>query len=144
MEVIAADRLLRLPVRLHRIQLGRPVDLLLDAGARRVIGLDVLCGDEVHRFLPLAAADVEDEQIAVRSALMLLDELELAFYRTKGLTLRALRGAAVRSRSETVGVLRDLELGADGAVARLLLADASGERWVDVDGLRLGGSARAA
>jgi hypothetical protein len=143
MEVIAADRLLRLPVRLHGIQLGRPVDLLLDADARRVIGIDLLCADEAHRFLPLAAAEVEEEHIVVRSAFTLLDDAELAFYRTKGLTLRALRGTAVRSRAETVGVLRDLELGADGAVARLLLADGDGERWVDVDGLRLG-SARAA
>ena len=53
MGFVAADELLRLPVRLHGIQLGRPVDVLLDAEAWRVVGLDVLCGDEVHRFLPL-------------------------------------------------------------------------------------------
>ena len=144
MEGFAADRLLRLPVRLHGIQQGQPVHLLLDREARRVIGLDVLCGDEVHRFLPLAAAEVDHEQIAVRSALMLLHDVELAFYRTKGLTLRALRGTAVRSRAETVGVLRDLEFGEDGTVTRLLLADGEGERWVDFDGLRLGDPARAA
>ncbi len=43
-----------LPVRLHGIQLGRPVDLLLDPDTRRAVGLDLLCGDEVHRFLPVA------------------------------------------------------------------------------------------
>ena len=142
--VIAADRLLRLPLRLHGIQLGQPVDLLLDGEARRAIGLDVLCGDEVHRFLPLAAADVEEEQIVVRSALMLLDDAELTFYRTKGLTLRALRGSPVTARAEAVGVLRDLELGGDGVLTRLLLDTEDGERWVAPDGLRLGGSARAA
>jgi hypothetical protein len=144
MGVIAADELLRLPVRLHGIQLGQPVDLLLDGDARRAIGLDVLCGDEVHRFLPLAAAEVEDEQILVRSALMLLDDVELAFYRTKGLTLRALRGSPVTARAETLGVLRDLELADDGALTRLLLDTDEGERWAALDGLRFGGSARAA
>ena len=40
------DELLALPVRLHGIQLGRPIDLLLDRDARRAVGLDVFCGDE--------------------------------------------------------------------------------------------------
>ena len=65
MGVIAADELLRLPVRMHGIQLGRPVDVLLDPDGRRVVGLDVLCGDEVHRFLPLAAAELAAEEIGV-------------------------------------------------------------------------------
>ena len=51
MREITGDELLALPVRLHGIQLGRPVDLLLDRDAQRIVGLDVLCGDEVHRFL---------------------------------------------------------------------------------------------
>jgi hypothetical protein len=144
MGVIAADELLRLPVRLHGIQLGRPVDVLLDGDARRVVGLDVLCGDEVHRFLPLAAAEVGDEEIAVRSALMLLDDVELAYYRTQGRTLRGLRGTAVGDGDEPLGVLRDLELGDDGSVGRLLLEAGGAGRWIEFDGLRLGGSARAA
>ncbi len=54
------DELLAMPVRLHGIQLGRPVDLLLDRDARRVVGLDVLCGDGVHRFLPLPVGQLRD------------------------------------------------------------------------------------
>lgn len=142
--VIAADELLRLPVRLHGVQLGRPVDVLLDGDARRVIGLDVLCGDEVHRFLPLAAAELGRDRIAVRSALLLLDDAELTYYRTQGRTLRGLRGTVVEDRGAPLGALRDLELGADGSVGRLLLQANGTDRWVESDGLRLGGSMRAA
>ena len=52
----AAAELLSLPVRLHGIQLGRPVDALLDARVDRVLGFEVLCGDGAHRFLPFAVA----------------------------------------------------------------------------------------
>jgi hypothetical protein len=141
---ITADELLRLPVRLHGIQLGRPVDVLLDGEAIRVVGLDVLCGDDVHRFLPLAAAELSAEEIGVRSAFLLLDDAELAYYRTRGRTLRRLRGIVVEDRRGPVGRLRDLELADDGTVGRLLLAANGGERWVGVGGLQLGGSARAA
>ncbi len=45
--------LLSLPVRVHGIQLGRPADLLVDVASDRVLGIDVRCGDGVHRFLPI-------------------------------------------------------------------------------------------
>ena len=144
MGLIAADELLRLPVRLHGIQLGRPVDLLLDGEARRVVGLDVLCGDEVHRFLPLAAAEVSAEEIAVRSAFLLFDDAELAYYRKQGRTLRDLRGIAVEDGRGPLGLLRDLELSDDGAIVRALLDANGAERWVGAEGVQLGGSARAA
>jgi hypothetical protein len=144
MGVIAADDLLRLPVRLHGIQLGRPVDVLLDGDGRRAVGLDVLCGDEVHRFLPLAAAELAEDEIGVRSALLLLDDAELSYYRTQGRTLRGLRGTAVDDRGRPLGLLRDLELGDDGSVSRLLLDADGSERWIELDGIRLGGPARAA
>lgn len=48
MRGLSADELLRLPVRLHGIRLGRPVDLILDTGSMRALGLDVRCGDELH------------------------------------------------------------------------------------------------
>jgi hypothetical protein len=83
--------LLRRPVRLRGIQLGRAVDLILDAAGTRVVGFDVLCGDGAHRFLPLSAAEAQLDQIEVRSALSLLDTAELAFYRERGTTLAALR-----------------------------------------------------
>jgi len=44
----AASELLSLPVRMHGIQLGTPVDALLDARADRLLGFEVLCGDGAH------------------------------------------------------------------------------------------------
>jgi hypothetical protein len=91
MRALTADDLLRLPVKVRGIQLGWPVDVILDAQGRRAFGLDVLCGDDSHRFLPLAAAQVRDDEIRVGSALTLLTDAELEFYRTRGSTLRELR-----------------------------------------------------
>jgi len=72
----------------HGIAIGRPVDLIVDPDGR-ILGVDVLCRDEQHRFLPLAAAEVLDDEIRVDSALTLLEHRELAFYRERG---RALAG----------------------------------------------------
>jgi hypothetical protein len=90
MTTVLAEELLRLPVRVRGIDVGKAVDLLVDPLARRVLGLDVLCRDESHRFLPLTAAVFDDQQITVESALMLLAEDQLAFYRTRGRSLREL------------------------------------------------------
>ena len=65
MRELSGDGLLARPVRLHGIDLGRPVDLLLDREALRAVGLDVLCGDGVHRFLPLPTAAIGDEALTV-------------------------------------------------------------------------------
>ena len=75
--------LLQLPIRLHGILLGRPIDALIDSRVDRVVGLEVLCGDGARRFLPYAVAEVQRDQIAVSSALTLLDERDLAFYRPR-------------------------------------------------------------
>ena len=48
--------LLALPVRMHGIQLGRPVRALVDARDDRLLGLELVCGDGAHRFLPFAVA----------------------------------------------------------------------------------------
>jgi hypothetical protein len=66
----SATELLLLPVQLQGIRLGRPVDLLLDPEAWRVLGFVVLCGDESERFLVFTAADPQDEEIEVPSALL--------------------------------------------------------------------------
>ena len=42
----SATELLLLPVQLHGIRLGQPVDVLLDLDSWRVLGLVVLCGDK--------------------------------------------------------------------------------------------------
>src|SRR5205823_2226217 len=92
------DAILSLPVRLHGIELGRPVDLLLDRESLRVVGLDVLCGDEVHRFLPLPTAVVAEDGLKIHSPLVLLEEDELGFYRARAFTLTSSRGKAVTSQ----------------------------------------------
>jgi hypothetical protein len=120
------DELLALPVRLHGIQLGRPVDLLFDRDSLRAVGLDVLCGDEVHRFLPLPTAAVGAEEIAIRSPLVLLEEDELDFYRARAVALSTLRGRAVERSGRRLGTLRDVVIALDGEL-RAVLVDAEGE-----------------
>jgi hypothetical protein len=76
-----AAEVLALPVRLHGIQLGRPVEALLDPTADRLLGFEVRCGDGEHRFLPFSVAEVRPDEITVGSALRLIDERELDWYR---------------------------------------------------------------
>lgn len=114
------DELLALPVRLHGIQLGKPVDLLLDPDRLRAVGLDLLCGDDVRRFLPFATAAVGDKQIAVLSALVLLED-ELAFYRSRTTALSTLRGTLVLRNGREVGALVDLVVGAAGELRAMLV-----------------------
>jgi uncharacterized protein YrrD len=108
------DELLGLPVRLHGLQLGRPVDLLLDPDAHRAVGLDLLCGDEVHRFLPLQTAVVGDEEIRILSAFVLLEQRELEFYRSRTLALSRLRGHPIERHGRKVGLLQDVVVAEDG------------------------------
>ena len=117
----AGDELLALPVRLHGIQLGRPVDLLLDRDAHRIVGLDVLCGDEVHRFLPLPTAAVGREQIRILSPLVLLEQRELDFYRSRTLALSRLRDRVVERNGQQLGQLRDVVVAEDGRVVAAIV-----------------------
>jgi hypothetical protein len=128
----SATELLRLPVQLHGIRLGQPVDLLLDPVAWRVIGFVVLCGDESLRFLVYAAADPQEDAIGVSSALLLFDDVE--FYRERSRSLRALLGGAVVSRRRELGVLHDLLLAPDGKAAALVVEQDDELREVDPDG----------
>jgi hypothetical protein len=86
----AASELLALPVRLHGIQLGRPTEALVDERVDRVVGFEVLCGDDRSRFLPFAVAELRPDQIAVESALTLIDERDLEFYRRRSRRLSQL------------------------------------------------------
>ena len=119
MEPRSAVELLLLPVQLHGIRLGRPVDVLLDAEAWRALGFVVLCGDESERFLVFAAADAREDEVAVPSALLLLEDV--AFYRGRSRSLRALLGGAVSNGRRGLGELRDLLLAPDGTVSSLLV-----------------------
>jgi hypothetical protein len=125
----SATELLQLPVQLHGIRLGRPVDLLLDLEAWRVLGFVVLCGDESRRFLVYAAADPREHAIGLSSALLLLEDVD--FYRDRSRSLRALLGGAVMSGRRELGELRDLLLAPDGTVAALLVEQDGDLREVD-------------
>ena len=125
---LASGHLLALPVRLHGIELGRSVELIVDLDVRRVLGFEVRCGDEVHRFLPLGAARIHDGEIAIASPLILLDELP--FYRARGRGLGALRGARVRNAGGELGTFRDLVFGEEGEIHELVVASPSGELHV--------------
>ncbi|HEY6017985.1 MAG TPA: hypothetical protein VIU16_14455 [Gaiellaceae bacterium] len=128
-----AEELLRLPVRLHGIQLGRPTDLIVDLEAERAFGLDVLCGDEVHRFLPLAAATVNEDEISVTSALTLLEEAELAFYRSRATALSELRGVEIVQDGAPVGRLRDVVVAGAGMLAAVLVEEDGELRLIEPD-----------
>jgi hypothetical protein len=122
---LVSGALLALPVRLHGIELGRSVELIVDFDVRRVLGFEVRCGDEVHRFLPLGAARIHDGDIAIGSPLILLDELP--FYRARGRGLGALRGARVRNAGGELGTFRDVVFEPDGTISELVVASPSGE-----------------
>ena len=110
---LSAAASLQLRVELHGILLGRPTDLLIDTDGWQVLGYVVHCGDDSVRFLPYAAAQTSDAGIAVGSALMLLEDVE--FYEKRGTSFRALVGCEVHA----AGTLRDLIVGAGGAVTEL-------------------------
>jgi hypothetical protein len=135
MRALSADRALQLPVRLHGITLGRPVDLLLDAADWRVVGFDVLCGDEIHRFLPFATTKLREDAIVVASALMLLEDLD--FYRTRSRSFRSLLGSQIELRGKPGGALRDLLLTEVGTVSELVLERRGSQVSVSPEGAGL-------
>lgn len=110
---------LHLPIRFQGIQLGHPTDLLLETTTWRALGFVVHCGDDAPRFLPYAAAQVHDDEIAVGSALMLLEDV--GFYTQRGVSLRSLLGGTVENERRHSGSLRDAVLGPDGTVVELEL-----------------------
>lgn len=128
-----AEALLRLPVCLRGIQLGRPIDVVLDLEGRRAIGLEVLCGDGARRYLPLAAARVREDEIVVGSSLLLLDESDLAFYRRRARTLGSLRGTMVERGMRALGPLVDVVLGPQGQVLGVIVDEGGEQRRVPFD-----------
>ena len=120
----SCGELLALPIRHHDIELGRAVDVLLDLGAGRALGLEVRCHDDVRRFLPLGAARIGAESTEVTSPLALLDDL--AFYRARGAGLRHLRGVAVVRGGRTVGTLADVLVRSGGEIEAFLVETTEG------------------
>jgi hypothetical protein len=141
MKELTGAELLALPVRLHGVQLGRPVDLLLDRDTLRTVGLDLLCGDEVHRFLPLPTASVSDDEIAILSPLVLLEEDQLHFYRSKTFALSVLRGRLVQRKGRDLGALGDVVVDAAGQLVAVVVA---GKRIASDGELRFAADRRSA
>jgi hypothetical protein len=131
---IRGDDLLALPVRLHGIQLGRAVDLLLDREEPRALGLHLLCGDNVHRFLPLPTATIGDDALTISTPLVLLEEDELAFYRDRAFGLASLRGCTVERKGRPVGTLKDVIIGGGGALVEVIVETQNGEQRFSFDG----------
>ena len=132
MESLSAAASLQLPVQLRGIQLGRPVDLLLDADVRHAVGYVVHCGDGSRRFLPHAASQTSETEIAVASALMLLEDV--AFYATRSVSFRSLLGGEVERNRRQAGVLRDVYITRDGKVVELELERGGTRRRVPATG----------
>ena len=130
---VSAEALLRLPVKLRGVELGHPIDVVLDPGGRRALGLVVMCKDEEQRFLPLTVAEIGDDEIAVASVLALLDDGELDFYRRRASTLRLLRGRIVQRAGKVVGHLEDVIVLRDGSVAELVVANGGGRERLQND-----------
>ena len=129
----SATELLQLPVQLHGIRLGRPVDLLFDPIEWRALGFVVLCGDESRRFLVFAAAEVQDEAIDLVSALVLLEDVD--FYRERSRSLRDLLGRVVAREWRELGELRDLLLAPDGRVDALVVEQEGDRREIGPTGI---------
>jgi hypothetical protein len=113
------------PVCYADIRLGVVVDVL-DDELCRVLGFDVLCGDRAHRYLPLAACEVQENTIAVPSALVLLRQ-ELDFYRQRARALTAVRGFPVRRRGKALGTVVDLVFTQDGELLELVMETDHGD-----------------
>ena len=120
----SAGDLLNVPVRHNGIDLGRGVDVVFDLRAGRALGLEVRCGDETRRFLPLGAARLVADATEVASPLALLDDL--AFYRARGSGLRELRGTQVARGATAIGALADVLLDEGGAIAAVVVETGSG------------------
>jgi len=131
MRGLTGDELLRLPVRLRGILLGRPADLFLHPSAPRLLGIDVRCGDESHRFLPSSAVMLGMREIEVGSPFVLLDLAADSQYRSKARSLSKLRGMQV---GDDGAVLRDVVLGAGWVIEELVLEDPRGRRRTPFDG----------
>jgi hypothetical protein len=128
---VSVEHVLRLPIRLRGIHLGRPVDLVLDKERRRALGFEVQCGDDERRFLPFAVATVHDDEVEITSPLVMLEAAELAFYTKRGSTFRAIVGSDVVRARELIGELEDLRVEHDGTVSAVVVATAHGSEELD-------------
>ena len=136
--------LLELPVMLKDIRLGVPTDAVLDSESLRVVGLEIECGDGIRRFLPLAAARVREDRLAVGSALLLFEDGVRDFYRRRTSLFSALVGAPVERAGRPLGTLSDVVVAPDGSAAAVRVAtQGSGDRLHAPAGLVVAAARRA-
>ena len=130
---LSAEELLQFPVRLDSIDVGRAVDLIVDPVQKRALGLDVLCRDDVHRFLPLAAAEVRESEIRLTSPFALVDDDGFEFYRGRASSLRQLKGTQVARRGRDLGSIRDVVVSPSGEIEAFVVAAGEDEVTVPVE-----------
>ena len=131
MRGLTGEELLRLPIRLRGILLGRPSDLVLHPTAAKVLGVEVQCGDEAHRFLPASAAKLVGGEIEVGSAFVLLDLPVDSLYGSRACTLSAVRGLRV---CEDGAALSDVVVGESWTIEELVVEGEAGPRRVSCNG----------
>ena len=131
--LLRTSGLVRRSVVYRGIRLGVAADALFDRAIRRLVGLEVHCGDDKDRFLPFPACEVCDERIVVESALVLL-EGNLDFYRLDGCTFSQLRDARVLVGGDEAGTLADLLVTPDGEVTRIVAAATGGRLELEAEG----------
>ena len=142
-DAVRGAELLALPVEFSGIYLGRPVDLAVDLAQARVLALEVVCGDDERRYLPLPAARIEAERIAVGSPLVMIDAGDTDFYRRHAQTLRGLLRVPVESGETELGRLEDVIMLTDGQIVELVVKSLDGVRRVPLDArIRVGGASR--
>jgi hypothetical protein len=130
---LPGEQLLRFPVRLNGLDVGRAVDLIIDPAHGRALGIDVLCRDDVHRFLPLAAAEVDDKEIRLSSPFALVDDTGFDFYRDRTSSLRSLKGRHVERRGRDLGELQDVLVSGEGKIEAFLVQSGDDSAEVPLD-----------
>jgi uncharacterized protein YrrD len=110
-EMRRAEELLTLPVLVRGVKLGRAVDLIVAPDGSRALGIEVRCGDGVHRFLPLAVTTIGEGAIEIDSPLVLLDFDQVGFYREQASSLRELDGGRAKLVVHEDGALERLARG---------------------------------
>ncbi|MGH3035843.1 MAG: PRC-barrel domain-containing protein [Gaiellaceae bacterium] len=131
--LLRTSGLVRRPVEYRGIRLGAVADALFDRPIRRLVGLEIRCGDDKDRLLPFPACEVRDDSVTVESALVLL-EGNLEFYRLDGCTFSELRATPVRVDGDEAGPLTDLLVTPDGEVARIVAAAPDGRLELEPGG----------
>jgi hypothetical protein len=138
--VIEGDRageVLTRAVRINGIDVGEPVDVLLDPDLGCVLGLEVHCRDGVNRFLPWLAGELDAGELSIGFPLALLDQPELAYYRERALALNVLRRLPVAGSNGGSSRIADVLVESRGRIRALVVEDGHGERAVAPSHVRM-------